>query len=362
MRPLRIGLVCPYSLDVPGGVQNHVRDLAECLLERGHEVSVLAPSEAESGLPAYVVAAGRTVPLAYNGSVGRLLFGPVATARTRAWLAEGNFDVVHVHEPAAPSLGMIAVGAAECPVVATFHMANPRSRLLSAASGILRPRLERLAARIAVSEAARQTVVQHCGGEPVIIPNGVYVERYRGAEAVEEWRGVEATVAFIGRVGEPRKGLTVLLEAMSLMNRSGLRLLVVGGGDPPDVPQGLDVRFLGPVDDATKARVLATADVYVAPNTGGESFGIVLVEAMAAGTCVLASDLPAFRAVLADGRAGATFPTGDAAALAVALGQLLDDPDRRARLRRAASVRVTSFDWSTVASRIEEVYDTVALR
>ena len=188
---MRIGIVCPYSLDVPGGVQNHIKDLAEELIALGHEVSVLAPSESDA-LPPYVVPAGRAVAVPYNGSVARMRFGPVVAARTRRWLHEGAFDVLHLHEPATPSLSLLALWQAECPVVATYHSSNDRSRALSASAAILRPSLEKISARIAVSEYSRGTQVSHVGGEPVVIPNGLYVDRFAHAEPRAEWRGPRA--------------------------------------------------------------------------------------------------------------------------------------------------------------------------
>ena len=171
---MRVGIVCPYSLDVPGGVQNHVRDLAEVLIDLGHSVSVLAPADDDTPVPSYVVSAGRAVPVPYNGSVARLAFGPLSAARVRRWIREGEFDVLHIHEPATPSLSLLALWAATGPIVGTFHTAMPRSRMMSAASSILRPALEKISARIAVSEPARATLVQHLGGEPVVIPNGLF--------------------------------------------------------------------------------------------------------------------------------------------------------------------------------------------
>lgn len=364
---MRVGLVCPYSLDVPGGVQNHVKDLAEALLGLGHEVSVLAPSEHESGLPSYVVPAGGAVPVPFNGSVARLAFGPVAATRVRRWLKEGRFDVLHLHEPAAPSVSLLALWACDCPVVATFHSSNARSRAMSASKSILRPSLEKITARIAVSEYARSTLVQHMGGEPVIIPNGVYVDRFSHAAVREDWRGDGPTLAFVGRIDEPRKGLPLLLEAFPRIAESfpGTRLLVVGGGDEDSArrrvsgPLADDVVFLGRATDDEKASALRTADLYVAPNTGGESFGIVLIEAMAAGTPVLASDIPAFRRVLGEGEYGATFRNEDVDDLArTAISVLGDGEDREAR-RAAASRAVSRYDWSSVAGRIVQVYETV---
>lgn len=368
MRSLRIGIVCPYSLDTAGGVQNHIKDLAEALIALGHHVSVLAPSESDGdGLPAYVVPAGRAVPVPANGSVARLTFGPVSAARTRRWLREGSFDVLHVHEPVLPSLSLLAVWAADGPIVATYHRSTERSRTMAAGSAILRPSMEKISARIAVSEYARDTLVHHTGGEPVIIPNGLYVDRFRHALPRQEWRGEGGTIAFVGRLDEPRKGFVVLVDALPaiLERRPGTRLLVVGAGDLDGaralVPRELrsQVSFLGPVDDPEKAQVLRSADVYVAPNTGGESFGIILVEAMAAGVSVVASDLPAFRRVLDGGRCGVLFPMGDGVALADEVVSLLSDQERRADLRKAADVAVRQYDWSIVAKKVLQVYETV---
>jgi phosphatidyl-myo-inositol alpha-mannosyltransferase len=364
---VRVGLVCPYSLDVPGGVQNHVKDLAETLIGLGHEVSVLAPGENADGLPPYVVLSGGVVPVPYNGSVARLSFGPVVAARVRRWLREGRFDVIHLHEPAAPSLSLLALFMAEGPVVATFHSSNVRSRAMSAGASILRPSLEKITARIAVSEYARNTLVQHLGGEPVVIPNGVYVDRFSDAVVREDWRGDGPTIAFVGRIDEPRKGLPLLLTALTTISEThpGTRLLVVGGGDVEAarrrMPRQLgDVLFLGSTSDQEKASALRTADLYVAPNTGGESFGIVLIEAMAAGTPVLASDIPAFRRVLGDGSHGTSFRNGDVADLASKAVEILGDGARRDGLRDAASRAVRRYDWASVGTRIVQVYETVA--
>lgn len=364
---MRVGLVCPYSLDVPGGVQNHVKDLAEALIGLGHEVSVLAPGDGDAGLPSYVVAAGRSVPVPYNGSVARLSFGPVVAARVRRWLREGRFDLLHLHEPATPSISLLALWAADGPVVATFHSSNVRSRAMSASASILRPSLEKISARIAVSEYARSTLVQHLGGEPVVIPNGVYVDRFARADVREGWRGDGPTLAFVGRIDEPRKGLPLLLEALPAIEHEhpGLRLLVVGGGDLDAarrrVPAGLgdSVLFLGPVPDADKASALRTADLYIAPNTGGESFGIVLIEAMSAGTPVLASDIPAFRRVLGDEAYGTCFRNEDVADLTLRAVELLSDGPRTDERRDAATQMVRRYDWASVAGQIVQVYETV---
>jgi phosphatidyl-myo-inositol alpha-mannosyltransferase len=365
---MRVGIVCPYSWDVPGGVQFHVRDLAEVLRSRGYEVSVLAPADDDTPLPPYVVPAGRAVPVPYNGSVARVNFGPLSATRVRRWLREGEFDLLHIHEPATPSLSLLACWAATGAIVATFHTANLRSRAMLAAYPILEPALEKIGARIAVSEAARRTLVAHVGGDAVLIPNGVFVDRFANAPPNPEWQSSAGTVVFIGRLDEPRKGLPTLLAAMDhvVAARPGVRLLVAGRGDAEEVlddvtPAVRDaVTFLGLVSERDKARLLRSADVYVAPNLGGESFGIILVEAMAAGAPVLASGLDAFREVLDDGRVGAFFPTGDVERLGTELCSLLDDPARRTALHQAASEWVRRFDWDTVTSDLLAVYETVA--
>jgi phosphatidylinositol alpha-mannosyltransferase len=367
---VRVGLVCPYSWDVPGGVKEHVRDLAEELLRLGHEVSVLAPGDPDAEVEPYVVLSGRAVPVPFNGSVARLSFGPVSASRTRRWIREGGFDLLHVHEPVSPSVSMLAVWAASGPVVGTFHSSYlSRSRVYGASYGILQPTLERITARIAVSEAARNTVVQHVGGDAVLIPNGVALRRYAKADPMPGWPGHGGTLGFLGRIDEPRKGLPVLLEALRAVvaEHPGVRLLVAGPGDVDEVRDSIDpdlrdrVELLGLVSDEDKAAMLHSVDLYVAPNTGGESFGIILLEAMAAGAPVLASDLDAFRSVLDDGRAGRLFPVGDAGALAAAANGLLRDRAERTALAEAGTAVARRYDWQTVAQQVLAVYETVIL-
>jgi phosphatidyl-myo-inositol alpha-mannosyltransferase len=361
---MRVGIVCPYSWDIPGGVQAHVRDLAGALHGLGHQVSVLAPGDDDAPVPPYVVTAGRAVPVRYNGSVARLQFGPVSAARVRRWLAEGQFDVLHVHEPVAPSLSLLAVMLARGPIVATFHTATERSRFLEAAAGLLQPFLEKIGGRIAVSPAARKVQVEHLGGDAVEIPNGVAVVSYADAVPLPGYPRAGGTVGFIGRYDEPRKGMPVLLSALALLapRRPGLRLLVAGRGDAAELQAGLPaelagrVELLGQVSEADKARLLHSVDVYCAPNTGQESFGIILLEAMAAGAPIVASDLDAFVRVLDGGR---VFRTGDAADLAAVLAELLADPDERVALSRHGAEVVRRYDWPVVAQRVVQVYETV---
>ena len=366
---MRVGLVSPYSFDVPGGVQFHIRDLADRLLADGHHAEVLAPADEGTVLPGYVTSAGRAVPIRYNGSVARLNFGPLTAARVSRWIADGDFDLLHIHEPVTPSVSVLALWAATQPVVATFHTSNLRSRAMQAAYPLLRPSLEKISARIAVSEDARRTVTTHLGGDAVVIPNGVETQTYAAASRRSQWSGEPGrpTIGFLGRVDEPRKGLPVLAEAMSEVLREvpGARLLVVGPGStqtaharlPQDVAAATEM--LGALSEEDKAAFLSSVDVYVAPHTGGESFGIVLVEAMAAGAPVLASDLPAFVRVLDGGRAGATFRNERTHDLAEQLIALLRDPARREELAACGRERAADFDWSVVAAEITAVYETV---
>ncbi|WP_053734279.1 glycosyltransferase family 4 protein [Nocardia sp. NRRL S-836] len=358
---MKIGIVCPYSFDVPGGVQAHVVDLARALIGLGHDVNVLAPADDDRSLPPFVTSAGRAVGIPYNGSVARLSFGPVSYARVRRWIDDHSFDVLHLHEPTAPSLSFLALVVADGPIVATFHTSTPRSKMLAAFQGVLQPFLEKVTARIAVSALARRVQVEHLGGDAVEIPNGVDVDFFASASTLDGYPRPGGTIGFVGRYDEPRKGMPILWEAFGLIADEfpDLRLVVVGRGEHEFTgPLATRVDLLGQVSDEDKARMLRSVDVYVAPNTGGESFGIILTEAMSAGTAVVASDLDAFRRVLDDGKAGVLFPVGDAAGLADALRSVLRDSALRAEYVALASERVQTFDWSVVAGQVLRVYET----
>lgn len=364
---MRIGMVCPYSFDVHGGVQAHVLQLAEVMRERGHEVSVLAPSSPDVELPDYVVSGGKAVPIPYNGSVARLRFGPATHRLVKKWIAAGDFDVLHVHEPNAPSLSMLALMIAEGPIVATFHTSTTKSLALGVFQGLLRPWHEKIVGRIAVSDLARRWQMEALGSDAVEIPNGVDVQSFAAAAPLPGYPRPGKTVLFLGRFDEPRKGMDVLIGALPALvaKLPDVEILVVGRGDEDALRQEAGelaghLRFLGQVSDAEKASALRSADVYCAPNTGGESFGIVLVEAMAAGTAVVASDLDAFRRVLCDGEAGRLVAVEDSAALAEGLIEVLADEATRERYVRAANAAVQRYDWSVVADDILRVYETVA--
>ncbi len=359
---LRVGLVCPYSFDVAGGVQTHVIGLARYLREAGHQPCVLAPGElgpAVSALDdAEFASVGATMPIRYNGSVARVNFGPLSAARVRRWLRKGKFDVLHIHEPITPSISLLALWAAEQPVVATFHAATPRSRSLQLAGGVLRAAIEKIDAGIAVSEAARSVVIQHLGRDALVIPNGIDFEAFAHRRATSLGKQSDhPRLVFLGRLDEPRKGLDVLLAAVPLIKKlhPDLEVIVAGQGSR-QLPQWC--RRLGTIDNETKIALLSSADVFVAPHLARESFGIVVLEAMASGVPIVASELPAFVDLLGaphdEGRLGDLFPTGDCEALASTVLDVLERPDplRAARAQQAAR----RYDWSRVGTTMLSVY------
>ena len=362
-RSLKIGIVCPYSWDTPGGVQNHIRDLAEFLIQAGHQVSVLAPAIDEEKLPDYVVNAGKPISIPYNGAVARVLFGPVAFSRVRQWISNGDFDLLHLHEPAIPSISLLACWAAEGPMVGTFHAAAKRQKIIFAIGPILEPAIEKLSARIAVSEAARLTLTDHLDTDAIVIPNGIYASRYHNGIPDKKWQG--NTIGFIGRFEEPRKGLSVLLEALPVIARFApdVKVFVAGPGDPTDVEKSIDPQlrhrfeFLGKISEQEKANFMSSVSIYVAPNTGGESFGIILAEALAGGACVVASDIPAFEDLLGHGQFGALFKSEDSTDLAKVIIDLLRDDNKRSELATLGRSRGQSFDWEIIAEQILSVYE-----
>ncbi|NCV81730.1 MAG: glycosyltransferase family 1 protein [Actinobacteria bacterium] len=362
-KKLKIGIVCPYGWDTPGGVQNHVRDLAEFLIAAGHKVSVLAPATDENQLPDYVVSAGKPISIPYNGAVARVLFGPIAYARVRQWIASGEFDLLHLHEPAIPSISLLACWAAEGPMVGTFHAAAKRQKVIFAIGPILEPAIEKLSARIAVSEAARLTLTDHLETDAVVVPNGIYAKRYSAGKFQEKWAG--NTIGFIGRFEEPRKGLQVLVDALPIIARFApdVKVFVAGPGDPKEFvkeinPQLRDrFEFLGRISEQEKADFMSSVSLYVAPNTGGESFGIILAEALAGGACVVASDIPAFDSLLGGGEFGALFESENSIDLAKVIIDLLRDENKRKALASAGKKHAQIFDWDVVAEQIFSIYE-----
>ena len=358
-------MVCPYGWDTPGGVQTHIRDLAEHLISEGQYVSVLTPVSDDSlDLEDYVVNAGKPISIPVNGSVARVIFGPIASSRAKQWIASGDFDLLHLHEPAIPSLSLLACSAAEGPLVGTFHVSTPKKKAIYAIGPILEPIVEKLTARIAVSELARSTLKDHFETDAVVIPNGIDGQKYANAMISKDYSG-ENTIGFIGRFEEPRKGLQVLLDSLPIVARfiPDVSYLIAGPGDNKEFLNNINpelrnrVKFLGLLSDKEKESFLKSIQIYVAPNTGGESFGIILTEALSAGTAVVASDIPAFKAVLENGEAGALFKNGDSTELAKGLVELLRDKDRREKLASNGKLSAQKYDWQVVAEQIESVYE-----
>jgi phosphatidylinositol alpha-mannosyltransferase len=349
LRGRRIALVCPYSWTTPGGVQTHVAGLAAHLRSRGADVDVLAPADGPVAEPGFVPL-GRSLGFRWQGTVTRVALGPGAVSRTARAVRGSRYDLVHVHEPMLPAAGLTAVLAARCPVVATFHMTATNALWYRVFLPVVRSAARRLAARIAVSEQARRFAASVLPGDYRVIPNAIHVDAY-GARR----NGGGARIVFVGRP-EPRKGLPVLLRAFERLP-AGVALDLVGVA-PGELAPVEGVRAHGRVSDAERARLLAEADVLCAPSLGGESFGVVLVEGMAAGLPVVATQIPGYAAVLPP-EAGRLVPPGDDAALAGALGELLADPALRARLGEAGRREAARYDWARVGDEIAAVYAEV---
>jgi phosphatidylinositol alpha-mannosyltransferase len=394
---VRLGLVCPYEWGIPGGVQTQVAGLAAALGRMGHSVIVIAPhsssrrlvragggggdsispgvsgADSPPGAPATneryrVVAAGRSIPIPVNGSMAPVAPTPAAMARTVRALRRFRPDVVHVHEPLTPGPSLAAMFGGPRPIVATFHRSGT-DPLYMAEGRLLGAVTARAGRCVAVSEAAaataRAALGRHlAGSDLVIVPNGVDLGIY--ARARQEAAGTPATLApdgrtivFVGR-HEDRKGLRVLLEALSGLPPE-VRLDVLGAGPlTAELRRGFPdqrIHWLGAVSDEAKARSLASADLFVAPSIEGESFGVVLLEAMAAGTAVVASDLPGYR--MAGGEAARFVPPGDPRLLACALTALLTHPGQRQRLVEAGEKVALAHSMESIARRYEDLYRSV---
>ena len=365
MRSLKIGIVCPYGWDTPGGVQIHIKELTEWLIANGHQVSVLAPVTNEDGnIEPWVVSAGRPISIPYNGAVAKVIFGPLASSRVKQWIGSGDFDLLHLHEPAIPSLSLLAGWAGDGPMVATFHAANNPQKVANAIGTMLDPLIERITAKIAVSEIARETLKDRFNTEAVVIPNGINTSKFEEIGFRSEW-ALPNTLGFIGRFDEPRKGLAVLLAAIpKIVDRvPNLRVLVAGPGNAQDfdnlVPSELRDRitFLGRISELEKAQFFKSISLYIAPNTRGESFGIILAEALAGGATVVASDIPAFDSLLNHGEFGELFESESSTDLAKRVIDLLRDDERRIALGKAGKKHAQQFDWKVVADQIFSIYE-----
>ena len=361
---MRVVLVCPYSLSLPGGVQGQVLGLARTLRQRGISATVLGPCD---GPPpeAGVISVGPSVSLAANGSVAPLAPDPPAIRRTLEVLAAQRPDVLHLHEPLVPGPALTALLAGSVPAVGTFH-ASGRVPAYVWLRPAVRAVARRIGLRTAVSPEARALAERWLGGACHVLPNGVEVERFAKADpwpAPGTPGGSGRAILFVGR-HEPRKGLDVLLSAFARLDRDAV-LWVAGEGPnttalAASAPPG--VEWLGRISDEELAQRLRAAAVFCAPSLHGESFGVVLLEAMAAGTPVVASDIAGYRDVARDGREALLFPGGDVAALTDGLRRVLDDSSLAARLVEAGTARACGFSMERLAARYVDLYQGLLAR
>ncbi len=369
---MKIGIVTPTYHPYPGGVPEHVYHTYVELTRLGHEVRVLTTRFGRGEAPNehHVIRLGRSVPVPANGSICPVAFDVRMRSKVRNVLAAERFDLLHLHEPLMPALCLSVLAEADAPVVGTFHANTDGAYTYRLFRPVLEGYMNRLGARIAVSEAARTSVSRHFGGDYAVIPNGVDVQRFASAKPLPRAGDGDFNILFVGRL-EPRKGAKFLFRAMPAILKEvpQARLTVVGGGPlsayyTSHLPQSvLDrVNLVGRVSGETLARHYAGADVFCSPATGGESFGIVLLEAMAAGAPVVASDIPGYRDVVSDGRNGLLVPRGSPDDIAAAVVRLAKDAALRERLVEAAHRDVLQYSWDRVTRRVLDVYESVVGR
>ena len=369
---MKIGLVSPYDLAVPGGVNNHIHHLSESFRGLGHEVAIIGPSSDVRHLDENMIAIGRPLSISAGGSIARMTMAPRLAGPVRRVLSEEAFDVVHIHEPLVSMLPIQFLRFSHAVNVGTFHAARDRAaRIYTYTRRLLRGSFRRLDGKIAVSVAALRLVQPNFPGYYNIIPNGVDIERFSGStEPLSEFDDGKTNILFVGRL-EKRKGLRYLLRAYADVKRSrpDTRLIVVGGyGDRQKrgyerwVQQaGLaDVVFAGSPSDMDLPRFHRSAQIFCAPNTGNESQGIVLLEAMAAGCPVVASNIEGFAAVLTPGVEGLLVRPKDSDALAGALRTLVDEPDLRAEMGERGRERSQHYSWDRVSRRVLSYYERLA--
>ena len=368
---MKIGLVTPYVYPLPGGVNEHVRFLYENLRLRGHDVRIITSSHGlQRASEGDVIRIGKGFSVPSNGSVGTITVSPRYRSQIRRVLEDEEFDLLHFHEPFVPFLSLNVLRESKSVNIATFHAYAGFSPAMEFGSKVLQGYAARLHGRIAVSAAARHFIDRFFPGDYKVIPNGVNVGRFDRAVPVARWKDGIPNVLFVGRI-EERKGLIHLLKAFRLVRRSGhdARLLVVGSGPQERearryvMTRGLqNVQFLGRVSDAEKAQLFRTADVFVSPATGRESFGIVLLEAMAAGAPIVCSDIHGYKGVVQRDRQALLVPPRDHKALAVAISRLLESPELRARMGENGRQRAREFSWEHVTAKVEEYYGFVIRR
>ena len=368
---MKIGLVTPYVYPLPGGVNQHVRHLYENLRLRGHDVRILTSSHGlQRASEGDVIRIGKGFSVPSNGSVGTITISPRYVSQVQEVLVQERFDLLHFHEPFVPFLSLVVLRQSRSVNVATFHAYGGFSAAYEFGSKVMSSYADRLHGRIAVSAAARHFIDRFFPGDYKVIPNGVDTGRFERAVPIARWQDGVGNILFVGRF-EPRKGLLDLLKAYRIVRRSGLecRLLVVGGGPLERearryiLTRGLGgVEFLGRVSDDERDSLFKTADVYCSPATGRESFGIVLLEAMAAGTAIVCSDIHGYKGVVRRGREALLVPPHEPDELAAALGRVLSDDDLRARMGASGVERAAEYSWERVTAKVEDYYGFVIRR
>ena len=373
--PLKIGLFSPYDHAVHGGVQSHVNEIAEQFRNWGHRVRIVAPASSPDSIPdPDFVPMGRAVPLPSAGSVARVSLSVWLHPRIKDLLARESFDVIHSHEPLSGYVPLAALTMADgrrTVNIATFHSYRQRRVWWAIGSDKLaNPLLNPLDGRLAVSRPAAEFINRHFPGDYRVIPNGIRVEDFARAAPLPELMDGKTNILFLGRL-EKRKGLRYLLSAYSKLkwDTPGLRLIVVGGGSPDAESYRImgernlqDVIFTGRVSDDMRARYFKSAHVYCSPATGNESFGIVLLEAMAAGAPVVATGIAGYASVIRHGHDGLLVPPKDEDALAAAIETLVRDPSLRARLSANGVRTADAFRWERVAAKVMDFYAEFAPR
>jgi len=364
---LKIGIVSPYAYPRPGGANSYVRETYSRLTELGHEVRIITAPWGDDPPAKDVIQIGRAMAIPFNGSIGRVTLSVRLEWLISHMLEREKFDIIHHHEPFVPFLSFQILDSAKCPNVATFHTFGGFSFSYWAGRIVLDRYMNKLDARIAVSSAARHFVSSYFHGDYRIIPNGVDVDFYANAKPFPEFQDGKVNILFVGRV-EPRKGAMYLMRAYARIKERhpDTRLIIAGRGpeigDLRRFARGQkieDVLFAGRVSDEDKARFYKTADIFVAPSTGQESFGIVLLEAMAAGRAVVASDIHGYKRVVQRNVSGLLVEPKDPDALADGLERLILDPDLRRSLGEAGARRAVEYDWRHVTEELVSVYAEV---
>ncbi len=374
---MRIALVSPYDYPYPGGVTQHIFYLDKHFRELGHEVKIIAPCAGEAPeklADNVVVTTTRVISMPFSGSKARIPYSPAVYWRVKRALHEEHFDIVHAHEPLTLPVPLIALRHSRAVNVGTFHAYRDTHLIYQYARRLFQPFFNRLDGKIAVSEAAKDTVARYFGGEYAIIPNGIDVNRFGGEHVrpLEKYADGKLNILFVGRL-EPRKGFRYLLQAFPYVKEEfpQARLIVVGAYLRREIARHLryarehhltGVKFVGPVSDEELPRYYRSCHVFCAPSIGFESFGIVLLEAMAAGKPIVACNIPGYRDLLTDGKEGLLAEPKNERALAEAIIRILRDPALQRRMGEQGRIKAPQYSWREVALQVLDYYQELLER